>query len=507
MTTPAIQTRGISKTYPGVVALDAVSIEVHPHEVVGLVGENGSGKSTLLRMIGGVERADAGEISINGEARSFGSIRDAMRAGIGMVFQEQSLIPNLTVAENLFLAREGSAVTGGIYRWGRLNKRAQPFLDRVGSPCRATALVDSLSFAQRQMVEVARALTCRDSQDRLITVLLDEPTSVLGSEEVAALFAEIERLRESSSVIFVSHRLNEVLTVSDRIYVMRNGRLVAERRTAEVSIDELHQLMVGRALSEGYYREAQQEAIDPTGVPRLSVHELGAANQFADVTFQIAPGEILGIVGVEASGREAVARSLVGIIAPELGWLELDGSAVRVASPRHAARLGVGYVPAERKTEGVVLGMSVTDNMTLTNMSRLVSHGLLDRRRQASLVADWIQRLRIKVSSPKAMVGNLSGGNQQKLVLARWMMRDDLRVLILDHPTRGLDIGAKGEVYELIRGLSARGVAMVLLGDTLEESIALSHNIVAMKDGRVTARFAAPAFDKPRLSDVVQAMM
>jgi ribose transport system ATP-binding protein len=267
------------------------------------------------------------------------------------------------------------------------------------------------------MVEVARALTCEDRDGHLRAALFDEPTSVLGGGEIAALFAEIARLRSTSAVIFVSHRLDEVLAVSDRIYVMRNGRLVGERKKGEIEVSELHELMVGRNLSKGYYREAEQGEVDRVAAPRVSVHDLAAGHSFAEVTFDIAPGEILGIVGVEASGREAVARALCGIRKTDRGEILIDGRAVRIDSPRRAAGLGVGYTPAERKTEGVLLGMSVTDNMTINNLPSLLRHGLIDHRRQRALVRDWIERLRIKVSSPDSMVANLSGGNQQKIVL------------------------------------------------------------------------------------------
>jgi ribose transport system ATP-binding protein len=507
MTEPIISARGITKAYPGVLALDDVSIDVLPHEVVGLVGENGSGKSTLLRILGGVERTDAGQILVEGKPVVFGSVRQAMGAGIGMVFQEQTLVPNLTVAENMFLGREGSSVRGGVYRWARLNARAKPLLERIGSPVHPGDVVSSLSFAQRQMVEVARALSCEDRSGRLLAVLLDEPTSVLGGDEIGALFAEISRLRATSAVLFVSHRLDEVLSVADRLYVMRNGRLVGERKTSQVSMPELHEMMVGRSLGDGYYREEEQGEVNRAAPPRVSVRNLGAARSFEGVTFDIAPGEILGLVGVEASGREAVARALCGIEKTDEGEVLIDGRTVNIDSPRRAAGLGVGYVPKERKSEGVLLGMSVTDNMTLTNMRALLHHGVIDHGRERSLVEGWIERLRIKVASPRALVGNLSGGNQQKIVLARWLMREDLKVLILDHPTRGLDIGAKAEVYELIRQLSGRGIAMVLLGDTLEECISLSHNIIAMKDGHMTAQIPAPAFAKPPLTDVVRMMM
>ncbi len=504
MSEPVLQTEEITKTFPGVVALDRVSIELRPNEILGLVGENGSGKSTLLRILAGVYQADSGSIRLRGKTAHLGSLLDAMRAGIGIVFQEQSLVANLTVAENLYLGHEGSSVRGGVFRWHELNERAASLLARVASHAAPDATVETLSFAERQMVEIARALAVGELSGQILAVLFDEPTSVLESEDIQTLFAQLRTLRESASVIFVSHRLDEVVEVSDRLYVLRNGAVVAERSRGEVSVPELHALMVGSALDRSYYREDDQRQIEPSDHPRLSVRSLCSGTRFRDVSFDVEPGEIVGIVGVEGSGREAICRTLFGITEESSGQVILNDRRVTMQSPADAKAHGIGYVPAERKTEGLVLDMTVTENVSLASMASVQRGPFIDRRKERSVVSTWVERLRVQTSGLDRPVRNLSGGNQQKLVLAKWLLRDDLRVLVLDHPTRGLDVGAKAEVYQLIRQLAARGISMLLLGDTLEESISLSNRLVALKDGRVTGIIPAPAGNKPGLTDVLR---
>lgn len=503
MSEALLATRELTKRFPGVVALDRVSVEVRPQEIVGLVGENGSGKSTLLKVLAGVLRPDSGTIAIRGRPVRFGSLLQAMHAGIGIVFQEQSLIPNLTVAENLYLGHEGASVRAGLYRWRDLNQGAAELLRMVGCPVPPDVTVEKLSLAERQMVEVARAAAVKELTGEIVTVLFDEPTSVLQQEDVQELFRQIRRLRDLASVVFVSHRLDEVMEICDRLYVMRNGAVVAERRRDQVSVPELHSLMVGRVLDESYYREDEQEEPAAAGRPRLSVRGLSSSGRFADVSFDVYPGQIVGIVGVEGSGREAICRALFGVADADAGEIVLDGRRVRITSPTRAARLGIGYVPAERKTEGLVLDMPVTENVTLASIGSVTRGPMIDHGKERAVVGSWIDRLSVKVSGLDRPVRNLSGGNQQKLVLAKWLLRENLRLLVLDHPTRGLDVGAKADVYALLRQLSGRGISMLLLGDTLEESISLSHHLVAMKDGRVTARMATPAGRKPQLADVI----
>jgi ribose transport system ATP-binding protein len=512
MTAPVLALRGMTKRFPGVLALDDVSIEVRPHEVVGLIGENGAGKSTLLKILSGVYQPDGGELLVRGRPTRFRGPRDAARAGIGMVHQEQSLIGSVTVAENILLGYEGPSIRGGVYRWSDLNRRAQAQLDKIGSAIRPTTATDSLTFAQRQMVEVAKALAVEEQADQEPVIILDEPTSVLEGDDLETLFAQVQRLRAIASVIFVSHRLDEVLRVSDRVYVMKDGRCVAERDPRQVDVDELYRLMVGRESTGQYFREQDQQPVD-AAAPLLTVEGLsraggaGAAGGYRDVSFTIRAGEVLGVAGVIGSGREDLCRTLFGAEPHDRGTISLAGRRVRFRSPGDAVRAGIGYIPSERRVEGVAMGMSVRENILLADPRPVSAGPFLHPRRQRRAVRDWIDRLRIRTPTPDTDIGKLSGGNQQKVALAKWLSSPRLRVLILDHPTRGLDVGAKEDVYRFIRQMCARGMGILLLADTLEETIALSHTVLVMKDGQISARFDAPPGAKPSQVQVVEQMV
>lgn len=503
---PVLELRGVTKRFPGVVALDDVDLVVRPHEVVGLIGENGAGKSTLLKILSGVYTPDSGEVLVRGRPERFRGPRDAARAGIGIVHQEQSLVGSVTVAENILLGAEGSSVRGGVYRWSDLRRRAQAQLDKIGCPIPPGTVVDTLTFAQRQMVEVAKALSVEEQVRSEPVIVLDEPTSVLEGEDLEALFAQVDRLREMASVVFVSHRLDEVLRVSDRVYVLKDGRCVAERDPRVLDEQELYRLMVGRENVGQYYREDEQASVDDA--PEVvSVRSLTRRGAFADVTFAVRAGEVVGIAGVIGSGREDLCRTLFGAEPVDSGELRMEGRPVRFGSPADAVRAGIGYIPAERRFEGVAMGMSVGENVVLADRS-VVSRGpLLDPRAARRLVGDWVERLRIRTPSTSTDVAKLSGGNQQKVALAKWLVSPRLRVLVLDHPTRGLDVGAKEDVYRFVRQMCAQGLAIVLLADTLEETIALSHRVLVMRDGRVDAQFDAPPGAKPSQVDLVERMV
>lgn len=506
MSEPILVVKDLDKSFPGVHALDHVSLEVRPHEVVGLIGENGAGKSTVLKVLAGVYARDSGTLTVRGKPVAYRSITQAMKAGIGMVFQEQSLIPNISVAENILLGTERGGVRHGIYRWKDLYRQAQAQLDKIGSSIDPRSMTEMLSFSERQMVELAKVLAIEERTQEEPIILLDEPTSVLEKGEIATLFGEVRRLREIASVIFVSHRLDEVLEVSDRVYIMRNGQVVAERDPKQCDLSELYSLMVGRALSGNYYREDQQVPYDEAKT-RLEVKDLSLPGRYESVSFTVHAGEVLGLAGVQGSGCEAVCRTLFGAFEQGGGQIAVDGKVVRFETPADAAARGIGYVPAERRVEGLVMGMRVDRNVTLAHM-RVVQDGpLVNLRREESLVREWIKRLGIKTPRITTPARNLSGGNQQKVALSKWLISEGLKVLILDHPTRGLDVGAKSEVYDLVRSLAAQGIAILLLADTLEETIGLSHNIVVMKDGRISERIAAPAGDKPSQVAIVERMV
>ena len=499
-----LEARAISKSFVGAPALRDVDFVVKSGEVVGLVGENGAGKSTLMRILSGTHQPDEGDLRIDGKPVKLRNAREAAANGIGMVFQEQSLILNMTVAENIYLGREEEFTRLGVMNWSAMRKAAQRQLDKIGVNLDVTARVADLSFAVRQMIELAKVLTLEESSDKPLLILLDEPTSVLNAEEVETLFARVRKLKGRASFVFVSHRLEEVLRVSDRIYVMRDGAVVAEPDVAATTQAQLHQMMVGRGVQSEYYLEARQAP--PSDDTLIETMALTRAGAFNDVSFRIRSGEVVAIAGVVGSGREELSRCLAGFLPQTSGELRLGGESVRFAQPRQAVERGVGYVPRERRVEGLVMFLSVAVNMTLASLHTVMRGGAIRRRAELALAESWIKRLRIKTSGPDALCLNLSGGNQQKVVLARWMTAGS-RIMILDHPTRGLDVGAKEEVYGLIRDLCAGGVGVLLISDTLEETIGLAHNILVMRDGEITGRFEASRGRKPQPIDLVRMMV
>jgi len=494
----------VSKAFAGVQALDHVSIDIRPGEVVGLVGENGAGKSTLIRILAGVYRPDSGELRLDGKPLRLNSPGEANLNGIGIVFQEQSLLPNLTVAENIYLGQEKEFSRLGIISWPALKAAARRQLDKVQLKIDPAVRTARLSFAERQMVELAKALALEERTERHLVVLLDEPTSVLEQREIDVLFERVRALRTRASFVFVSHRLDEVLHISDRVYVMKDGKIVAEMPAGETTVPQLHRLMVGRELHAEYYREARQRVTVENVAIRAD--QLTVAGAYRNVDFTVRRGEILGIAGVIGSGREALTRTLFGFLPHTSGKLTISERPVRLTSPDQAAALGIGYIPRERRVEGLVLTLPIVPNISLASLGTVMKSGVIQLKREREVAQSWVQKLRVRTPSIDAICLNLSGGNQQKVVLSKWMNAQS-KILIFDHPTRGLDVGAKEEVYDLMRTLSEQGIAMVLTADTLEETIGLSHSIIVMRDGEVTARFDAPAGNKPTQIDLIAHMV
>ena len=504
MTCPALAVCQITKEFPGVRALDDVTFAIAPNEVVGLIGENGAGKSTLLKILNGVYQPDRGEIRLDGEAITINSARDAFDKGIAMVFQEQSVIASLSVAENLYLAREQEFLRFGLLDKRRMNEAASAELAKVHLATSPKTLIADLSFADRQMVEIAKAVSLADRLDRHVTILLDEPTSVLEQREVDLLFEIIADLKSRTSIVFISHRLDEAVQISDRICVMRDGQMVHETPAKNASIHELHHHMVGRQLHHEYYREASQSL--PGDDILLSANGLSQAGAFSDISFDLRQGEVLGIAGVIGSGREALARCLAGHSKPDTGTITIQGQTFAGYDVHKAVQQGIGFVPSERKVEGLVTPFSVAENMTLAAMAQFTRNGFIDGSRERQTARNWVDKLAIKTPSIRTLAASLSGGNQQKTVLAKWRITG-VSILILDHPTRGIDVGAKEEVYELVRAMTSQGLAVVLLGDTLDEVIGLSSRVIVMKDGNVSAQFDAPAGAKPAQVDIVEYMV
>ncbi len=497
---------GVMKDFPGTRALKGVSMDVRVHEVVGLVGENGSGKSTLLRIAAGVLRPDSGKLFLRGKRVSFNSARDALRQGIGMVFQEQSLIPGLTVAENIFFGAETAAVRHGVYHWRQLYREAKEALSLLGLDVNPHSITESLTFAEQQKVEIVKVMQTTRAGGGEPLVILDEPTAVLDGRDVEMLLEQVRRLREVGSVIFVSHRVDEVLSVADRVYVLRDGDCVFECDAGGTSRDDLVKEMVGREVVAARYG-ASQSALVNDGAPPLLEARSVKSGICKSGSLRVHKGEVVGIAGVVGSGKEDLCRALFG--AAELGGGEivLEGRRARFRSPADAAKAGIGYVPSNRRVEGIASGLDVAENIVLAAPREACWGPVLSSKRWGELVKHWIKQLRIITSGLHAPVEHLSGGNQQKVVLAKWLAKSGLRVLILDHPARGLDIGAKEEVYRAIRQLASRGMGIVLLADTLDELIALSDTVVVMRDGIVSGHWDGRQGKKPSEAEVTGLMV
>lgn len=501
-----LELRSVSKSFPGVRAMQDVSITVRHNEVVGLIGENGAGKSTLLSILAGTQQADTGSVYLRGVELHLRNLSDANRMGIGLVFQEQSLIPNLTVAENLLLGGEQDAVRGGVFRWKTMRRNAARILKTLDIAVDPAAITETLTFAQRQMVELAKALSLEHRVGVSPLILLDEPTSVLEGPDIERLFDQIEVLREHGSCIFVSHRLDEVLRASDRVYVMRDGNVVAELDNVGLEHEDLYSLMVGHASTDSTTARVGPSALENART-RLTVRDLRVGESVRGVDLEVRAGEILGIAGVIGSGREDLCRALFGLTRIDAGTVTLDGVALRLSGTSQAVKHGIGYVPAERRSEGVGSDLSVADNFFLGNFRILRRGPFIDRRSWSRSLGEWMSRLRVKAPSAEVAIGILSGGNQQKVVLARILNSKNLKLLILDHPTRGLDVGAKDDVAAVIDEARNRGIGVLLISDTLEETIALSDNIIVLRDGQISGWFAAPKDNKPSAAKVVECMV
>jgi ribose transport system ATP-binding protein len=499
-----VKINSINKSFGSVSALKNISIEIRDNEVVGLVGENGAGKSTLLKVISGNFKVDSGDFSISGQNQVFESVNDAMNLGISMVYQEQSLLPNISVAENIFLGIEDDAVKLGVYSLTKLRKKAKDYLRRVSLNIDPKIRTEDLSFGVRQMVEIAKALAKGEFSGRSPVLLLDEPTSVLEKKEIDTLFEVIREIKEHFSVVFVSHRLEEVLQISDRVYVMRDGEIVAEINPKTFSTDKLFSLMVGRELFESYFHEELTNT--PNDEIRLQVKDLSGKG-FDKVNLAIKSGEILSILGLQESGRENLARVIFCVLPRKHGEVFINGIKFKHKNTKNAVSAGIGYIPSERKTDGMIELMDVGDNLTLAHPDIIQKNLFISKRKIAHVFHEWGQKLSLKAPSSATPMKSLSGGNQQKVILAKWLLDPDLKILILDTPTRGLDVGAKTEIYKILRQLASRGISILLLADSLEEGLFMSHRVITMKDGHISAEFESSPGNRPERTIVVEKML
>lgn len=503
-----LTTHGLSRFFEGVAALSGMTMEVRRGEIVGLVGENGAGKSTLLNLLSGSLRPDEGRIEVRGRATELADYRQATEQGIFRVFQELALLPNVPVYENMFLAHEGRFQTAGFLNRGRMRQAAGRVLEEFGHGwIDPTASTGALDFPSRQALDIIRAFALAELLEiETPILLLDEPTSALTRQDVGFVMDLLRDVRPRAGVVFVSHRLTEVLELSDRIYVLKDGQQVAETTPGDTTEAQLHELMVGRLRDVHFYKESRQRR--PELAPVLEVHGLTRAPEFADVSLSVHRGEILGVGGVLGSGKSSMARALLGALPNTTGAVEVEGRGLpRRWSVRDMVHAGVGYLPPDRNTDGLIVDFPVAWNISLARVAMATDgHLTVHKGRERSKARDLVERLAIKTRSVSVPAKQLSGGNQQKVALARWLALG-VKLLVVDNPTRGVDAGAKEQIYELMRSLADAGVAFLVVSDDLLELIGLSNRILVMKDGRIAGQIDTPPEDKPTESQLVAQMV
>ncbi|WP_138735920.1 sugar ABC transporter ATP-binding protein [Modestobacter excelsi] len=493
---PLLEMHGIVKQFPGVRALDGVDLEVRAGEVHCLLGQNGAGKSTLIKVLAGAHQPDEGQILWDGAPVTLGDPQAAMSRGIATIYQELDLVSGLTVADNVFLGRERSRL--GITRPAQANRAAAELLTRLGHPeIRPTAEVGSLSAASQQMVSMARAL----SQDARL-IVMDEPSAVLDSEEVDHLFQVIRDLTTGGvAVVYISHRLEEIRQVGDRITVLKDGRTVATGLPVrDTPTREVITLMTGRTIE--YVFPPRGAAVDPQAEPLLEVADLALAGEFSGVSFTVRPGEVLGLAGLVGSGRSEILETVYGARKATGGTVQVAGRRLRAGDVAAAVSAGVGLAPEERKSQGLLLGEPIYRNITLSTLTRFARGGFLSGGAEKQAARDQAESLDLRPVDVEREVRTLSGGNQQKVVLARWLLRD-CKVLLLDEPTRGVDVGARSEIYALVRALADRGVAVVVVSSEIPEVLGLADRVLVVADGAVVAAAGADELDEHRVLDLV----
>ena len=471
---PLLQMRGIVKSFPGVKALRGVHLELHAGEVLALIGENGAGKSTLMRILGGAQCADEGVILINGSETLFRSPQDSRSAGIAVIYQEFNLVPGLTAVENIFLGHE--TTRGGLVDKRSERERAAFIFGRLGAEVDLDTPCRRLTTAQQQLVEIAKALAF-DSR----IIVMDEPSAALTAHEVGRLFEIIRDLKKQGiSIIYISHRINEIFEITDRVTVLRDGVNVGARPTAEITRAGMIQLMVGRELTDEFPRRSTVP-----GPVRLEVCGLHRGRAVSGVSFTVKRGEILAFTGLVGAGRTETMRLLFGADRREAGEIRLDGEKLSIGSPADAIGAGIGFLPEDRKTQGLVLAHTVRENFGLPNLDRLSNNGFVRMRAERQELARYVKHLRVKISGEEQRAGSLSGGNQQKVVLAKWLARN-CEILIFDEPTRGVDVGAKFEIYVLMNELVAAGKSIIMISSELPEVLGMADRILVMHAGRIT---------------------
>jgi len=482
---PVMELRDVSKSYGAVRALRDGNISLRAGEVRAVMGENGAGKSTLVKVLGGVVRRDIGEMLVDGEPVDFHSPHDARDAGIAVIYQEPTLFPDLSVAENVVMGYHPLRGLKRIDR-GAMHTHVQALLDRLGVGLDPERPVRGLSIADQQIVEIAKAL----SFDARV-LIMDEPTAALSGPEVERLFTVVRTLREhGAAVLFISHRLDEVFSICDTVTVMRDGAVVHDARIADMTPDQMVRRMVGRELSALFPKQDAE-----VGRPVLKVHRLTREGVFFDVSFEVRAGEIVALAGLVGAGRSEVARGIFGIDKLDAGHVELEGNRLPAGRPQAAMRAGIGFVPEDRRQQGLVMDLSIARNTALTRLRSLSRLGIIRGADEARLAREWGERLQLKFHRLEDPVATLSGGNQQKVVLGKWLATNP-KLLIVDEPTRGIDVGTKAEVHRLMSELAGRGVAVLMISSELPEVLGMADRVLVMHEGRLTGELSRAEADE-----------
>ncbi len=476
----ALEMRNVSKSFPGVHALKGVSLQVRPGEIHALLGENGAGKSTLMKILAGAQPLDEGEIWLDGKHVHITNPHQAMDLGVSIIYQEFNLVPYLNAAENIYLGREPKAAIPGFVDFNTMYREAQAVIDKLGVKIDAHSPVNRLSVAQQQMVEIAKA-TSRKSK----IIVMDEPSATLTDHELVSLFQLMRQLKsEGVAIVYISHRLEEIFEVCDRATIMRDGQWIATHDVADLTREDIIKLMVGRELQQMIPKEAAEQ-----GDMALEVSHLERKGVLHDISLHVRKGEVLGIAGLVGAGRTELARCIFGADRFDSGDVKLFGKKVNVRSPQDAIKLGIGLVTEDRKQQGLVLGMVVRENITLANLGALSVFNFIQAGREREIARKYVSDLGVKTPTIEQTVQNLSGGNQQKVVLAKWLFTDS-KVLIFDEPTRGIDVGAKTEIYMLMNALAKTGAAIIMISSELPEVLGMSDRIMVMHEGRISGELS-----------------
>ena len=482
----------ISKAFPGVKALNNVSISIEKGEVLALMGENGAGKSTLIKILAGAYKMDSGEIYCEEKKVQINDRNDSTKLGISIIFQELNLFSNLSVAENIFVNREFRKA-GFIYDREKANREASVLLEKVGLSCSPDTKLVDLTISQRQMVEIAKALS---SDAKLI--IMDEPTSSLTDNEVDKLFEIINNLKESGvSILFVSHKINEVKRIADRVHVLRDGEYIATLLKEEITEEAIIKAMVGRNLENIFDKQYAE-----IGETALEVKNLYTKNFLKNISFNVRKGEIVGFAGLVGAGRSEVMRAVFGLDAITGGEILVNGKPVRIKSPADAIKLGMGFVPEDRKNEGLFLRMSVMKNSSIVMMNKVSKHGVINSAQEYETTRSYVEKLNIKTPNMEKEVMELSGGNQQKVVVAKWLSNEP-QILIVDEPTRGIDVGAKKEIHNLISNLAKSGVAIIMISSEMPEILGMCDRIYVMHEGRRKSELSRGEATQEKIMEVI----